>query len=274
MGLLERVNSGGSDSRPAAASTMRFTKRRPNDGRGEKLMEAIEYGPTPGNVVLVKESEFTRGGRMWAQSLVMLIFGSVFCGIVLVVVGMALLSGEILGFLCFGIISIPFFMFGGPMVLGGLETILNPEPFEEVTHKFWFDRKNKFIAIIEHCYDVEEDEEYSPELVRELYLADSDEIKVIYDPPSDGAVSAGSSKVVLWDQNTDKESRIMMFFESFSYAERKGTAIEKARELSMLMRIPFDNKPISELVAWNREVMNPDGGLFIVRGRPGVADLD
>ena len=211
---------------------------------------------------------------MWGQSLVMVIFGTVFCGIVIVGLVISLVGGAIIALPCLLIFSIPFFMFGGPMVIGGIENIFNPEPLENVTHKMWYDRKNKFLVLIEHCFDVEDQEEYAPEVVRELYLADTDEIKVIYDPPSDGAVSAGSSQVVLWDQNTDKESRILMFLGGFSYGERKGAALERAREYSMLMRIPFDNKPISELNAWNREVMNPDGGIFMVRGGPGVAELD
>tara|TARA_B100001996_G_scaffold181420_1_gene138570 strand:- start:152 stop:958 length:807 start_codon:yes stop_codon:yes gene_type:complete len=268
------VNADNSNSRPAAAAGMKFTKRRPNDGRGEKLMDMLEHSPAPSGVFLVKEEDYTRGGRMWAQSLVMTIFGTVFCGIVIVVLVMAIVGGAIIALPCLLIFSIPFFMFGGPMVLGGLDTLINPEPLEEVTHKMWYDRKNKFLVLIEHCYDVEEEEEYAPEVVRELYLADTDEIKVIYDPPSDGAVSAGSSQVVLWDQNTDKESRILMFLGGFPYGERKKKALEKAREYSMLMRIQFDDKPISDYNAWNMEVANPDGGFFITRGGPGVADFD
>jgi len=275
LGLLERVNADNSNSRPAAAAGRKFTKRRPNDGRGEKLMDVLEHSPVPSGVVLVNEEDFTRGGRMWGQSLVMLIFGSVFCGIVIVVLVMSLVGGAIIALPCLLIFSIPFFMFGGPMVIGGIENIFNPEPLENVTHKMWYDRKNKFLVLIEHCFDVEDQEEYAPEVVRELYLADTDEIKVIYDPPSDGAVSAGSSQVVLWDQNTDKKSRILMFLGGFSYGERKGAALEKAREYSILMRVPFDGKAISDINAWNMEVVNPDGGIFITRGgSPGVADHD
>ncbi len=274
MGLLNRVNAGDFESRPDAAASRQFTKRRPNDGRGEKLMDVLEHSPVPSGVVLLRENEFTRGGRMWGQSLFMLIFGTVFCGIVITVLVMALVGGAIIALPCFLIFSIPFFMFGGPMVIGGLDTIINPEPLEDVTHKFWYDKNNKFLALIEHCRDVEEDEEYAPELIREFYLADSDEIKVISDPPSDGAVSAGYTQVVLWDQNTDKESRILLFLDSFPYSKKAEPAVEKAREYSIIMRIPYSKKPIWEQNAFNQEVVNPDGGIFITRGGPGVADLD
>ncbi|MBT7980026.1 MAG: hypothetical protein HN684_02545 [Euryarchaeota archaeon] len=258
MGLLEKVNLESS-------TESIFTVRKHDDGLGERLLETIENESQPSSVILIREHKFNRGGRS-PSAIVPLVFGGLFIIFPLGIALFALITEPVAG-LCFGVFTIPFLFFGGKMVQGPIDMFLNPQPEEEVVQKYWFDRNNKFIAIIEEIYDVEEEEEYAPEILKAFYLAKTDEIKVLYDPPSDGAVTPGSSRKCIWDSNSGEETYIVMNLEWFSWSERK-IAIDKAKEYSKMMRVQFTGEG-NESGAWNMDVANPDGNMFfITRGGP------
>jgi len=260
MGLLEKVNSGSSTDGG-------FTERKHDDGLGERLLEAIENESQPSSVMLIREHQFSRGGTTWS-AIIPLVFGGFF---ILFAVGIALVA--LIAFppigLCFVIFSIPFIWFGNRQMKGPIEMFFNPQPEEEVVQKYWFDKNHNFIVIIEETYDVEEDEEYAPELLKAFYLAKTDEIKVLYDPPSDGAMTQGSSRICIWDPNSDEVTYIVINLEWFAWSERKA-ANNKAKEYSKMMRIPFTGEE-REIAAWNMKVANPDGKIFFTTsGDPGT----
>ena len=258
MGLLEKVNLESS-------TESIFTVRKHDDGLGERLLETIENESQPSSVILMREHKFNRGGRS-PSAIVPLIFGGLFIIFPLGIALFALITEPVIG-LCFGVFTIPFLFFGGKMVQGPIDMFLNPQPEEEVVQKYWFDRNNKFIVIIEEIYDVEEEEGYAPEILKAFYLAKTDEIKVLYDPPSDGAVTPGSSRICIWDSNSGEETYIVMNLEWFSWSERK-VANDKAKEYSKMMSVRFTGED-DESKAWNMNVANPDGKMFFVtRGGP------
>ena len=188
MGLLEKVNLESS-------TESIFTVRKHDDGLGERLLETIENESQPSSVILMREHKFNRGGRS-PSAIVPLIFGGLFIIFPLGIALFALITEPVIG-LCFGVFTIPFLFFGGKMVQGPIDMFLNPQPEEEVVQKYWFDRNNKFIVIIEEIYDVEEEEGYAPEIIKAFYLAKTDEIKVLYDPPSDGAMTVSYTHLTL-----------------------------------------------------------------------------
>lgn len=258
MGLLEKVNLESSTESV-------FTVRKHDDGLGERLLETIENESQPSSVILIREHKFNRGGRS-PSAIVPLVFGGLFIIFPLGIALFALITEPVIG-LCFGVFTIPFLFFGGKMVQGPIDMFLNPQPEEEVVQKYWFDRKNKFIVIIEEIYDVEEEEGYAPEILKAFYLAKTDEIKVLYDPPSDGAMTQGSSRICIWDSNSGEETYIVMNLEWFSWSERK-VANDKAKEYSKMMSVRFTGED-DESKAWNMNVANPDGKMFFVtRGGP------
>ena len=243
-----------------------FTERKHNDGHGERLLETIENDSQPSSVILIHEHKFSRGGKSLG-AIIPLVFGGLFIIFPLGIALFMLITEPVAG-LCFGVFTIPFLFFGGMMVQGPIDMFLNPQPEEEVVQKYWFDRNNKFIAIIEGKYDIRENEEYAPELLNAFYLAKTDEIKVLTDPPSEGAMTPGSSRICIWDPNSGEETYIVMNLEWFSWSERK-SACDKAKEYSKIMRIQFTGVG-DKSEAWNMDVANPDGKFFFVtRGDPG-----
>jgi len=252
MGLLEKVNM-------KSLTDGSFTERKHDDGHGERLLETIENDSQPSSVILIHEHKFSRGGKSLG-AIIPLVFGGFFILFPLGIALFALITEPVIG-LCFGIFTIPFFLFGGTMVKRPIDMFLNPQPKEEVVQKYWFDKNKNFIAIIEEIYDVEEDEEYAPELLNAFYLAKTDEIKVLTDPPSDGAMTPGSSRICIWDPNSGEETYIVMNLEWFSWSERK-SACDKAKEYSKMMRVQFTGVG-DKSEAWNIHVANPDGKIFL-----------
>ena len=242
------------------------TERKHNDGYGERLLETIGNDSQSSNVILIHEHKFSRGGKSLGE-IIPLVFGVLFLLFPLGIALFALITYPPIG-LCFGIFAIPFVLFGGAMVKGPIDTFFNPQPEEEVVQKYWFDKRKNFVAIIQEIYDVVEDEEYAPKLLKSFYLAKTDEIKVLTEPPSEGAMTPGSSRICIWDPNSREETYIVTNLEWFSWSERK-VACEKAKEYSKIMRIQFTGVG-DKSEAWNMDVANPDGKFFFVtRGGPG-----
>ncbi|MDC0556744.1 hypothetical protein OAO34_03050 [Candidatus Poseidoniaceae archaeon] len=235
MGLLDRIST---ESQKVSFSRRPRKGRKVDEGRGQKLLDAIEEKSVPGGVILVMESEITRGGRQIGPALMFLIFGSVFCAIPIVMIIGSALGGALFIVPCVMIICIPFLWFGSRFVIAGCSNLFNPEPVEGVCTMHWFDKNHRFLAVIEHTTDPKTGQEFYPELLLGIYLKSTDEVAILYDPPSDGAVFYGDRRVCLWDPKSQEESFVILNLEWFEYGEEK-MARKRARHFSLKLGLKF-----------------------------------
>ena len=238
MGLLDRIST---ESQKVSFSRRPRKGRKVDEGRGQKLLDAIEEKSVPGGVILVMESEITRGGRQIGPALMFLIFGSVFCAIPLTAIIVPFFaegSGTLIVVPCLMIFSIPFLWFGSRFVIVGSSNLFNPDPVEGVRTMHWFDKNHRFLAVIEHTTDPKTGQEFYPELLLGIYLKSTDEVAILYDPPSDGAVFYGDRRVCLWDPKSQEESFVILNLEWFEYGEEK-MARKRARHFSLKLGLKF-----------------------------------
>lgn len=251
MGLLDRIST---ESQKASLSRRPRKGRKVDEGRGQKLLDAIEEKGVPDGVNLVMENEITRGGREIVPALMFLIFGSVFCAIPLIVIVIATIGGAIFIVPCLMIFCIPFLWFGSRFVIAGSSNLFNPDPVEDVRTTHWFDKNHRFLAVIEHTTDPKTGQEFYPELLLGIYLKSTDEIAILYDPPSDGAVFYGDRRVCLWDPKSQEESFVILNLEWFEYGEKK-MARKRARYFSQKLGLKF-NLEINASREKNWDVIN------------------
>lgn len=260
MGLMDKI---AAESLEPSRSIRPSQERKVDEGRGQKLLDAIEENGVPNGVVLILEDEFTRGGRELGPSIIFLIFGSVFCAIPLVGIVVFAVGGAIIMVPCMLVVSTPFIWFGGRFVIASSKNLFNPDPVENVHTMHWFDGNHRFMAVIEHTSDAETGQEFYPELLLGVYLKSTDEVAVLYDPPSDGAVFYGNRRVCLWDPNSQEESFVITNLEWFEFGEEE-EARERARDLSRKLGLKF-NLEINASGEMNWDVINPDGKFMVYR---------
>ena len=239
MGLLDKIAAG---TLGPSLSRRPRKGRKVDEGRGQKILDAIEEKGVLDGVILVMENEITRGGRQLGYALMYLIFGSVFCAIPLIAIIMPFLaegSGTLTVVPCFMIFSIPFLWFGSRFVIAGFSTLFKPDPVEGVLTMHWFDKNHGFLAVIEHTTDPKTGQDFYPELLLGIYLKSTDEIAILYDPPSDGAVFYGDRRVCLWDPKSQEESFVILNLEWFEYGEEK-MARKRARHFSRELGLKFN----------------------------------
>lgn len=260
MGLMDKISGDSMSTTPVARPSQ---ERKVDEGRSQQLMDAIEESGVPSNVILLTEKEFTRGGRQVGDSVGKLIFGTIFCAIPLFgIIGMAV-GGALVFLPCLLIITIPFFWFGGRILQGSIQNLFYPEPLEDVHTIYWFDERHRFIAVVEHTSDPETGQEFYPESLGGLYLKSSDEIAILYDPPSEGAMTPGSRRVCLWDPHSQEESFVLLNLEWFSYYDEE-EARDRARYYSRKLGLKF-NLETDDTAEYNMDVINPEGGLMFIR---------
>ena len=235
MGLLDKIAAG---SLGPSLSRRPRKGRKVDEGRGQKLLDTIEEKGVPDGVTLVMENEITRGGRQIGYALMFLIFGSVFCAIPIVMIIGSALGGALFIVPCLMIFSIPFLWFGSRFVIAGFSNLFNPDPVEGVRTMHWFDKNHRFLAVIEHTTDPKTGQEFYPELLLGIYLKSTDEVAILYDPPSDGAVFYGDRRVCLWDPKSQEESFVILNLEWFEYGEEK-MARKRARHFSLKLGLKF-----------------------------------
>ena len=236
MGLMNKI---AAKSQKPSLSSRPSQKRKADEGRGQRLLDSIENNGVTDGVILVMEDEFTRGGRKILPALMFLIFGSVFCAIPLVVIIVPILGGALFLAPCMMIISIPFLWFGSRFLIGGFSNLFNPDPIEGVHTMHWFDKNHRFMAVIEHTSEPKTGVEFYPELLAGIYLKSTDEIAILYDPPSDGAVFYGNRRVCLWDPKSQEESSVILNLEWFEYGEEK-MARKRAMDVSRKLGLKFN----------------------------------
>ena len=260
MGLMDKISADSTSTTPVARPSQ---ERKVDEGRSQQLMDTIEESGVPNSVFLLTEDKNSRGGRQIGAIIVGGIFGSMFC---LLPIGLMVVSviGEAAMFVpCLGIIGIPFFWFGSRLAMPAFQNLTNPDPLEDVHTIHWFDERHRFIAVVEHTSDPETGQEFYPESLGGLYLKSSDEIAILYDPPSEGAMTPGNRRVCLWDPHSQEESFVLLNLEWFPYHNEE-EARERARYFSRKLGLKF-NLEANDMAEMNMDVINPEGKLMFIR---------
>ena len=212
-----------------------------DEGEGEKLLMLLEDNKKIPGAELLKEEMIDRGGRNWVDSIVHILFGGCFVGMVLVfIVFFFPLHGPFEGCLIL-LFLIPFLIFGSSGVIGGSINLISPGNVEQVLVRIWVHRKKRLAIVVHDVYDVESGVFYEPELISSVHLIRSDCVRIMTERPSDNMGTRGGRKVCIWNQNESKLKRLILELKLFEYNEKE-EAEKVARIYAKKLGIPYDSE--------------------------------